>query len=72
MNRVPVAPERNTRTVVGGLRKPSLTSSVAANEQLVRRFINEIWNERRLPILDELIAGGHVAEQRELTSNQDG
>ena len=43
--------------------------SVSANEQLMRRWFEEVWNQQRVEVIDELLAAdallhGHVPELR--------
>jgi predicted ester cyclase len=39
------------------------------NKKIVRRFINELWNQRKLQVADELVAGNCVTHQ--LRSGED-
>ena len=52
MNRVLAEVGKNTRTAAAA--PPD--SKADANQQLVRRFIEELWNGRKLEFADELIA----------------
>ena len=52
MNRVLAEVGKNTKTVA--VARPD--SAPRRNQQLVRRFIEELWNGRRLELADELIA----------------
>ena len=52
-----MAAERNTRTVAAVSRDATPTAVGSENEKLVRRFIEEVWNRRKLDVADELIAG---------------
>src|SRR5262249_4280834 len=40
---------------------PSRAMTLEANKALVRRYLDEVWNARRLDAADELVAPGYVA-----------
>ena len=52
MSRVRVEVGKSTKTAAVASRKSDSTK----NEQVVRRFIEELWNERKAELADELIA----------------
>ena len=52
MSPVPAGAERNTRTAAA----VSPKSDSPKNEQLVRRFLEDFWNGRKLTLADELVA----------------
>ena len=59
MSRVRVEVGRNSKTAA--VAPPD--SAALANQQLVRRFVEELWNGRKLELADELVARGFQTHQ---------